>query len=376
MIYLDNAATTFPKPDAVYSAMDTANRNLAFNAGRGAYHAARDASKVIDDAKRGIAELLGVSDDGDIIFTPSVTHAMNQVIFGLELNPDSSIYLSPYEHNAVARTAQSVARRTGATIRLIPTKSDLSIDLDKLAYMFSINRPDVVIINALSNVTGYILPTKEIFCAAKSAGAITVLDAAQAAGLIPIDMKHLRADIVCFAGHKTLMGPFGIGGFAIRHGCILKKTLTGGTGSDSLNLEMPENSPGRYEAASANVPAIAGLLAAVKELNVSEHEARIRHLTSYMVSRLQEIDGLHILGLIDNANLGIISFVVDGYQSDEIGVILDEEFDIAVRTGYHCAPFIHDLLNDRAYTGTVRASVGLYTTEEEIDSLVDALSSL
>lgn len=282
MIYLDNAATTFPKPERVYTALETANRELSFNAGRGSYKAARAASAIIDDTKNRLLSLFHATGYADIVFTPSVTHALNQVLNGLDLTGNSVIYVSPYEHNAVARTVYQLSVNSGASVKMLPLTKDLQIDLEKAKYQFSINSPSVVILNALSNVTGYILPVAEIFLMAKEYGAITVLDAAQAAGLIDLDMPALNADVLCFAGHKTLMGPFGIGGFLIKHGITLKKVLTGGTGSASLTLDMPEEAPGRYEASSTNVVAIAGLNASLKGLDINEHRKTLRELTEYM----------------------------------------------------------------------------------------------
>lgn len=377
MIYLDNAATTFPKPERVYNALEAANRELSFNAGRGSYKAARDASAVIDDTKNQLLSLLHATGYADVIFTPSVTHALNQVLNGLDLTRDSVIYVSPYEHNAVARTVHQLSVNSGASIEMLPLTDDLQIDLEKAKYQFSINTPSVVILNALSNVTGYILPVTELFLMAKECGATTVLDAAQAAGLIDLDMPTLNADILCFAGHKTLMGPFGIGGFLIKHGITLKKVLTGGTGSASLTLDMPEEAPGRYEASSTNVVAIAGLNASLKGLDIDEHGKTVRELTEYLLEALNDIPSVNLMGAFDtDKTLGIVSFVVEGYMSDEVGTILDDEYDIAVRTGYHCAPYIHDYLGDKPYHGTIRIGIGQFNTKEDIDALISAIESL
>lgn len=377
MIYLDNAATTFPKPERVYTALETANRELSFNAGRGSYKAARAASAIIDDTKNRLLSLFHATGYADIVFTPSVTHALNQVLNGLDLTGNSVIYVSPYEHNAVARTVYQLSVNSGASVKMLPLTKDLQIDLEKAKYQFSINSPSVVILNALSNVTGYILPVAEIFLMAKEYGAITVLDAAQAAGLIDLDMPALNADVLCFAGHKTLMGPFGIGGFLIKHGITLKKVLTGGTGSASLTLDMPEEAPGRYEASSTNVVAIAGLNASLKGLDINEHRKTLRELTEYLLEALNGIPSVNLMGTFDtDKTLGIVSFAVEGYQSDEVGIILDDEYDIAVRTGYHCAPYIHDYLGDKPYHGTIRIGIGQFNTKEDIDALISAIKSL
>lgn len=377
MIYLDNAATTFPKPERVYTALETANRELSFNAGRGSYKAARAASAIIDDTKNRLLSLFHATGYADIVFTPSVTHALNQVLNGLDLTGNSVIYVSPYEHNAVARTVYQLSVNSGASVKMLPLTKDLQIDLEKAKYQFSINSPSVVILNALSNVTGYILPVAEIFLMAKEYGAITVLDAAQAAGLIDLDMPASNADVLCFAGHKTLMGPFGIGGFLIKHGITLKKVLTGGTGSASLTLDMPEEAPGRYEASSTNVVAIAGLNASLKGLDINEHRKTLCELTEYLLEALNSIPSVNLMGTFNtDKTLGIVSFVVEGYQSDEVGIILDDEYDIAVRTGYHCAPYIHDYLGDKPYHGTIRIGIGQFNTKEDIDALISAIKSL
>ncbi len=377
MIYLDNAATTFPKPECVYTAMDKANRTFSFNAGRGSYKAAREASAIIDKTRLAMLKLFKAEIMADIVFTPSITHAINQVINGLNLNSHSTVYISPYEHNAVARTIYASAQSKGFRIEQLPLDEEFKIDVEKAEYQFTFTAPSLVILSAVSNVTGYVLPTMQIFSAAKKYGAITVLDGAQAAGLIPLDMSALNADIICFAGHKTLYGPFGIGGFAIKKDLDIKTTFVGGTGSNSLSLDMPPIAPGKYEAASPNIVALAGLHASLCCIDVQEHKNKIIGLTHYLLNRLSELPKVNILGAYAPGDtLGIVSVVVDNYSSDEVATILDEEFDIAVRSGYHCAPFIHDYIGDKPYNGTIRISLGMFNKEKDIDILVSALESL
>ena len=377
MIYLDNAATTFPKPESVYNALDWANRELAFNAGRGSYKAARDASAIIDDTKNRLLSLVRATGYADVVFTPSVTHALNQILNGLEVTNDSVIYVSPYEHNAVARTVHQLSVNTNACVEMLPLTEDLQIDLDKTRYLFSLKKPSALVLNALSNVTGYILPVTELFSMAKEYSATTILDAAQAAGLLDLDMPAMHIDILCFAGHKTLMGPFGTAGFLIKHGITLKKVLAGGTGSASLDLNMPESAPERYEASSPNVVAMAGLNAALKDLDVATHRKAVRELTDYLLEALNDIPIVTVLGVSDpNKTLGIVSFIVEGYEASDVGTILDDEHDIAVRTGYHCAPYIHDYLGDKPYHGTIRIGLGQFNTKDDIDALIEAIERL
>lgn len=377
MIYLDNAATTFPKPQDVYAALDEANRKLAFNAGRGAYRAAREAAAIVDNTKRQLLSLFHATGYADVVFTPSVTHAINQVLAGLDLPSGSVIYISPYEHNAVARTVHQLSENKDVIVEMLPLTDDLQIDLEKTKYQFSIKAPNIILLNALSNVTGYILPVSELFLMAKDYDAITILDSAQAAGLIDLDMPELNTDVLCFAGHKTLMGPFGIGGFLLKRGVTLKKVFTGGTGSASLTLDMPDTAPGRYEASSPNIVAIAGLNASLAVLNVKCHRKIVSELTEYLLEALKNITSVKVMGAYgSDKTLAIVSFVVEGYESDDVGTILDDEYNIAVRTGYHCAPYIHDFLGDKPYHGTVRVGLGQFNTKENIDALVSAIESL
>ena len=377
MIYLDNAATTYPKHEAVYSAMDDANRRLSVNAGRGSYDAAREASSLIEETRSQILTLFHAKDIADAVFSPSVTHAINQVLRGFPLGTDSVVYITPYEHNAVARTIADLQNSTDCRVEFIPLKEDLTIDLDQTEYAFSMVPPDLVVMNAMSNVTGYILPIKELCDLAKEYSCMTVVDSAQAAGLVPVDFLSLQADVVCFAGHKTLEGPFGIGGFVIRKSAesLIAPVFTGGTGSNSLNTDMPESIPGRYEASSPNIVAIAGLHAALEHCNIDEHYKTLHDLSQYLINGLNSVPKVNILGLTENS-IGIVSFVVDGYSSGDVGVILNDEFDIAVRTGYHCAPYIHDFLHDRESDGTIRVGLGRFNTIRDIDALIGALHTL
>lgn len=375
MIYLDNAATTFPRPEEVLAEMDRVNRTLSVNAGRGSYKAAREAAEIIVETKGRLADLFRCKGKADIVLTPSVTYAINQIVDGLDITEETVIYTSVYEHNAVARTLERVRKSTNCQVEFLPIEPEtLRIDLDRTRYQFSQKHPDIVIMTMISNVTGYRLPVEETFSMAKQYKAVTIVDAAQAAGLIDIHYDALLADIICFAGHKTLCGPFGVGGFAIRKGLFLKKLLTGGTGSNSLNTEMPENGADRYEAGSKDIVAISGLNAALSVLERKKHEEKIINLTGYLIAHLK---GIPIINLCSSDDaIGIVSFTVDGYASNDVGTILDEEFDIAVRTGYHCAPYIHQYLKDQDYDGTVRVGIGPFNTEQDIDALLDALKSL
>lgn len=375
MIYLDNAATSFPRPEPVYQEMDRINRTLSVNAGRGGYKAAREASTIIYDTRKKLAELFHCTGKADVVLTPSVTQAFNQVLNGLDISEHTVIYMTIYEHNAIARTVEAIRQKTGCTVCMLPVEEkSLEIDLKKTEYLFHEKNPDIVISTVISNVTGYMLPVKSLFELAKQYHAMTIADAAQAAGLIDLDFDEINADIMGFAGHKTLCGPFGIGGFIIRKEVSLKCILTGGTGSDSLNLAMPQAAPEKYEAGSENIVVVAGLHAALEWLQINPHMAYIKEMTGYLVQELSKNPDVTVFQ--NEEQLGIVSFVVEGYDSGEIGQILDDEFEIAVRTGYHCAPYIHEYLKDVPYGGTVRVGIGPFNTKEDLDALIDAIESL
>lgn len=376
MTYLDNAATTYPKPEAVYKAMDEVNRN-AVNAGRGAYKKAHEMSHIISDTKNKIRKLVKADINIPVVFSPSITIALNQIINGLDMKSGETIYVSPYEHNAVARTVEHVATKLNIKVIELPLNEKLEIDIEKMKYLFSKNRPNYLFCTHVSNVTGYILPVKEIFAEAKKYNSITVLDSAQSMGLIAIDCRTIGADIIAFAGHKTLYGPLGIGGFINISNIKLGVFITGGTGSDSLNLGMPDSAEGRYEAASSNILAIKGLNVALDNLDQELILNKERELTEKLIQELQSIKNVRVISPYDKENrVGIVSIILENYNSDDVGMILDEDYDIAVRTGYHCAPYIHKFMNDLDKLGTVRISLGRYNTVEDIEKIISAIKEI
>ena len=377
MVYLDNAATTFPKPESVYAAMDKMNREGAVNAGRGSYKLAQAASKLIAETKRKLRKLVHVDDSAAVVFSPSITIAINQIVNGLSMRERAVVYVSPYEHNAVARSLHQLSKRNKLVIKELPLDSGMEIDIEKMKYEFSKDKPEVVFCTHVSNVTGYVLPIEEIFKESKKHCSINVLDSAQSLGLLDVRADLMAVDLIGFAGHKTLYGPFGIGGFINVSGIPLDTFITGGTGSDSLNLEMPLGNEARYEASSSNIVAIAGLNAALDNLEQKYSLEQETKMTSYLITQLSSIRGVKML-LPSNLerHVGIVSMVIEGFSSGDIGMILDEDFDIAVRTGYHCAPYIHKHLGDTVSLGTVRIGISQFTTKEDIGSFIGALKEI
>lgn len=380
LIYLDNAATTFPKSNKVYETMDQFFRTSGVNAGRGGYKLAREATRLIDETRQKLLSLNSLPQGRQVILTPSATIALNQIIFGLEWNHLKNIYVTPFEHNAIMRPLQQVCTTYNAKLHVIPfNESTWELESDRLSHQFTVANPDYIFMSHVSNVTGLVLPCEEIMEKAQRYNPTCILDSSQALGIVPLSEQLLESDFIVFAGHKSLYGPMGIGGFISKDTDRLRPVILGGTGTDSLNLEMPSMGTSRYEAASYNIQAVAGLHAALEWLEQEQSKIHIheKKLTKYLIERLKQIPEVQ---LYLPANLehhcGIISFNLEGWLAEEVGTVLDEDFNIAIRTGYHCAPLVHDFIGTREKLGTVRVSMGYFNSKQEIDQLIEAINEL
>ena len=376
MIYLDNSATTFPKPECVYAAVDYANRHLAFNSGRGVYKESINASNIIEDARLEVASLVN-EESKKVVFFSSATEALNTIINGLDLKEGDCVYITPFEHNSIIRPLYSIKKEKKIEITILPfDRETWNPKLDKIDEMFSIKRPKAVFVSQVSNVTGFAIDYKNIFKLSGQYGCINVLDSSQSFGVLNPELAN--CDFCVFAGHKSLYATFGVAGFVNTTNCELKITKSGGNGSDSLNLEMQKKGPQRYEAGSQNVVAIYGLLKSInwlkhnKELIIKEKE-----LTLYLINELTKLDKvkIYIPNSVDNI-FGIVSLNIEGYISDDVSTILYDEFEIMTRSGYHCSPFVHDFINTLEFKGAVRISMGLFNDKEDIDKLIEALKTL
>lgn len=378
MIYLDNAATTFPKPECVYNKIDYIARNGAVNAGRGSYALAQKAAHLIEETRDMLKSVVGIQNDVEVVFSPSITLAMNQIIQGMKWSSGDVVYVSPYEHNAVVRTLNYCQKRDGIAIRELPIESDtMLIDIDKMKYEFAKKHPKAIFCTHISNVTGYILPIKEIFSEGKRYDSINILDSAQSLGLIEIEAADIDVDLIAFTAHKSLYGPIGVGGFVNITGIDIDEFIVGGTGSDSLNLDMPMNGVSRFEAGSQNIVAIAGLNEALRNIDIKRVFNHERDLTVMLVEQLTDIKGVRLLLPGDlSKHIGIVSFIVKGMNSNDVADILNEDFDIAVRSGYHCAPFIHKYLKDEQSLGTVRVGLGQFNTIEDVSFFTNAVKEV
>ena len=376
--YFDNAATTFPKPECVYAFMDSFYRKHGGNAGRGQYKLAAESSKIIFET-RGFIQKILCSPNKDVIFAPSATVALNMVIQGLLADEKKkTVYISPFEHNSVTRVLHHFEKVGKICVRRLFVSPDFEYDIEKINAQFAEIPPDIVIVSHASNVIGLVSPVLEIFAAAKKYGAHTVTDMAQTAGLVPLDVASDLVDFAVFAGHKTLYGPFGIGGFAKSRNVVLEPVLFGGTGVDSANQEMPENIPGRYEMGSQNICAVAGLHAAAQWFLQNQDEIRAAEEKNHrrLLEILRQYDFVKIAGPADRFSektkcIGVVSTVFDGYAAEDIGNVFDE-MEIAMRTGLQCSPLAHKFLRTFP-AGTVRFSVGYFTSEEDFCALEKAM---
>lgn len=380
MIYLDNAATTFPKPECVYQMVDHTQRNLGVNIGRGSYSVAAEAMSIVDETRYLMAKLVGIDNPNNVVLTSSATIAANEVIYGLEWDGFKTVYISPFEHNAIARPLEYIRMKYGVRVLQLPFNRHTHVlDEEKLRTQFAKNPPDYVIANHVSNVTGTVIPIKRLFGIAKEYGAIAIADASQSIGLLEINMETDNIDYLIFAGHKNLYASWGIGGFISRNVPTLKPVLAGGTGSNSLDLSMGDITPVKYEPASPNIIAIASLNASLKwlaEVGIETIATHKRRIVEYLIKRLRALDCTLYLPGSGVDHTSVVSFNIEGYSASDVGSILSSDYDIAVRTGYHCAPYIHTFLNTLDCGGTVRISIGYFNSSEDVDALCNALEEL
>lgn len=377
MAYFDNAATTYPKPETVYQSMDQFQRHTGGSFGRGNYEFSNSAKGLVDDTRKAIKQLLHCPAK-QVVFEPSATISLNIIIQGIIQKGARIIYISPFEHNAVARTLHHYKKRGQIKVEELAVDQKLNYDIQRIRFQFETTPPDFVIVSHASNVIGLVAPVEEIFSLAKEFHAITLLDMAQTAGLVDLDIGKEIFDFAVFAGHKTLLGPTGISGFVMKTGIALEPVFFGGTGFDSANQDMPTSLPERFEFGTMNSVGIAGLNASVKwilqqgvdALAAAEAENRNKLLTL-----LKEYDYISIIGDIDGRDyVGIVSCVMDDISSDVAGQLFSER-NIAVRTGLHCAPNAHKFLKTFP-AGTIRFSVNSFTTDEDFAVLREALEDI
>ncbi|MDR1960995.1 MAG: aminotransferase class V-fold PLP-dependent enzyme [Gracilibacteraceae bacterium] len=374
MIYLDNAATSWPKPEAVYAAADRALREQSGNPGRSGHKLSLAAGRLIEEARLLAARLFGVSEPERIVFTASATEALNLALHGL-LRPGAHVVTSSAEHNSVIRPLAALS----AEVSKVPADLAAGVDPDRLEAAL---RPDtaLVAITHISNVTGTENPIREIGALCRARGIPFLVDAAQSAGAAPIDTEGMNIDLLAFPGHKGLLGPQGTGGLYVGAAAALRPLKQGGTGSFSASARQPARLPDRYESGTPNTPGLAGLAAGLRyiaEIGVGRIRAREAELANRLLAGLATIPGLRLFGPPPGpTRAGVVSFTLEGHDAMDISFILDDSFDIAVRAGLHCAPDAHAAAGTLSAGGTVRISAGCFTTEEEIDRCVEAVGEI
>jgi glycine hydroxymethyltransferase len=374
MAYFDNAATTYPKPEIVYASMDQFYRLNGANAGRGRYNLAQSANALIGETRALVQELLHCPAK-QVVFTPTATIALNIIIQGLICKGAQTIYISPFEHNAVTRTLHHFEEAGTISVHQLTVSHDMKYDLDRIRYQFESERPDLVIVSHASNVFGLIAPVTEICSLAKNFDATTVIDMAQTAGLVDCNLGLNVFDFAVFAGHKTLYGPTGISGFIMDPAIDLPPVIFGGTGFESANQNMPESLPERYEMGTMNISGIAGLNAALKwglDQGIEAIWEKEQEHRKKLIELLQEYWFIKIVGNYPGCNyVGIVSCLIEGISSDSAGEVFDR-CGIAVRTGLQCAPLAHQFVGTHP-AGTIRFSVGYFTSEDDFTELRQAL---
>ncbi|MBN1316640.1 MAG: aminotransferase class V-fold PLP-dependent enzyme [Anaerolineales bacterium] len=380
-VYLDNAATSWPKPEAVYQAVDHFMREIGATPGRGGYRQEEQALRIANQTRTALADLFHAPDPQGVVFTLNATHAINLALKGL-LAPGDHVVTSSIEHNAIWRPLKALEKR-GVEVTAIPCTPDGTLDPAGVEAAIRPNTRLAAMLHA-SNVLGTILPIAEIGRVAHAHGLHFLVDAAQTAGAAPIDMQAMNIDLLAFAGHKGLYGPHGVGGLVVRPGVYLKTWIEGGSGILSRPETMPEEMPARLEAGTQNAAGIAGLLAGVRfvlDQGVERIRAHEIKMTRLLIERLQAIPGLTTLGPYGNSTglasdlkrrTAVVSITIEDYFPDQLAAVLDKVFDVAVRAGLHCTPQAHRAAGTLEY-GALRFSPGYFTTEEHIEYAVDAL---
>jgi cysteine desulfurase family protein len=376
-IYFDNAATSYPKPERVLRTMEEYFLHVGANSGRSAHRRSQQASKTVFETREKIAKLIGADDSSRIVFTLNATEGLNMVILHALKDGDKVITTS-IEHNSVMRPLRYMEREKNVTIEVVKCSIDGKLKPSDLKKHITRNT-NLIVTTAASNVTGTILPVPEIAAIARQNGVPLLVDAAQITGKIPVDVTEHRIDFLAFSGHKGLMGPQGTGCLYVREGLDIDPLKFGGTGSRSETEDQPDFCPDKYESGTLNIIGIAGLGAGVDfilEEGVAAIRDREERLTRYLLQSMREIPGITIYGPKDAVDrIPVVSFNVEGRSSSEVGGILDGDFNIAVRCGLHCSPAAHRTIGTFPQ-GTVRAGLGYFNTEDEIDYFRYALSRI
>ena len=374
MIYLDNAATTMKKPQCVIDAVVAAMSHMG-NAGRGATSAALDASRVIYDTREKLSDLFNLQNPSRVAFTCNSTESLNTAIKGILSSGDHAI-TTALEHNSVLRPLYDLQAK-GMELSIVDCDENGNIDYNDFEKLIKENTKAIVCTHA-SNLVGNVLDVKKIGSIAKKHNLIFIVDASQSAGVFPIDMQDMNIDILCFTGHKGLLGPQGTGGICVREGIDVRPLKVGGSGVNTFSKEQPVEMPTHLEAGTLNGHAIAGLNAALdylKEEGIDNIQKREEELMFRFYNGIKDIRDIKIFGNFENKRAAIVTFNVGDIDSAAFSDELSFAYDISTRAGAHCAPLMHKAMNT-VEQGAVRFSFSHYNTEEEIDTAIKAVKEI
>lgn len=376
-LYFDNAATSWPKPEPVYRAAEICLRHMGGNPGRTGSTGTIDAERLVYRARAALARLFNAADPSRIVFALNATDALNMAIKGI-VNPGDHVLYTAMEHNSVLRPLGGLVRAGLISATPIPCSREGYPDLDFMERAFQ-RQTRLVVVNHVSNVCGTIAPLEELAAVARRHGASILVDAAQSAGVLPIDLQALPIDLLAFTGHKGLLGPAGTGGLYLREGIDLKPWREGGTGSFSEIDLQPETMPERLEAGTLNSPGLAGLIEGIAYLEKSGMEQirrREESLYRHLRARLAPIPGITLYGPAEPSRCtAVLSLTMEGIDCGRLGYLLESAYGILCRTGLHCAPLAHRALGTFP-EGTLRLSPGPFTGKKDIDYLAGALEEI
>lgn len=378
LIYLDNSATTFPKPEEVYRFMDFFYRKHGVNPGRSGFDAAIETEEIVHGTRQMLTELFNGDDPNRLTFSYNASDSLNMILQGLAEKGDH-IVTTCLEHNSVLRPLHHLEIQGIAEVSHIPFDKNGYVNPGDIKKAIKKNTK-MVVVNHSSNVIGTIQPLKEIGKICKEKGVFFIVDASQSAGTIPIDMKDMVIDVVVFTGHKCLMGPTGIGGSYVMENVPVKYTRFGGTGVRSAVKTHLEEFPYRLECGTLNIIGVAGLNAGVRWINeqgIENLHKQEMDLYNKLRNAFHEIEGVitYCSRNAENQN-PVMCFNVNGFEAGDVGAMLDVDYNIATRTGLHCAPKVHEVIGTVEIHGTVRMSIGPFNTEEHIDTAIEAVKDI
>jgi len=375
-IYLDNAATTFPKPEQVYRAVDRTLREIGTGSGRGGYARGIEATRLVFEARETLARFFGIADSARLVFTHSATESLNLAIGGL-LRAGDHVVTTSMEHNSLVRPLYRAAQM-GIEVTWVEGDRNGLVDSRRIGAAIRPNTR-LVALSHCSNVTGTIQPIEEIASLARKSGALLLLDAAQSAGVFRIDVRGMMIDLLAAPGHKGLFGPQGTGLLYIADGVELTPLLVGGTGGQSAGPDQPAAMPERFESGTPNTPGIAGLKAGVEfllEAGLAALRRKEIELTRSLLEGLRSIPGVTVHGPRSaEERCGLVSFTVAGFDPSRVGFHLDRDYALCVRVGLHCAFSAHKTIGTYP-EGTVRVSPGYFNTDGDIEAFLKALRSI